>query len=242
MKQSHIAWKLLLAGTLSCQVACTADGAESMQIIRNQLPGEGCEISTTESGAYQPRGRIDVSSVNGYRFTPLVKSFAVIPENENTLRRIFVEGANVDIVFQGSNQPTLGAGLENSINFRAPFSGSIEAGGSTAFDFDIVTRELLADLVDDVTPESPVQIQASITVVGELDGDGIESNTFKYPVEVCDGCMTNQLGPCLGLSDEVEYSTGGVCNTKQDGALDCCTAEDGSLTCPAVAIPIPDPV
>lgn len=241
MKQSHIAWKLLLAGALTCQVACTADGAESMLIIRNQLPDEGCAVSTGTSGPYQPRGRIDVSSVNGYRFTPLVSSTA--EENPPaSLRRIFVEGANVDISFQGSNIPTPGAGLENSINFRAPFSGSIEAEGETTFDFEIVTRELLADLVDDVTPDNPVQIMASVTIVGELDGDTIESNTFKYPVEVCDGCMRNVLGPCLGLPEETEISQGGVCNTDQDGALDCCTAEDGSLTCPAIPIIPPDPV
>lgn len=238
MKQWHTAWKLLLVGGLTSQFGCTADGAESIQIIRNQLPDEGCVIPTVADGPYQPRGRIDVNSPNGYRFTPLVQSFA--EENDNSMRRTFINGANIDISFAGSNTPVVSAGLENSIKFRTLFSGSIAASGSTSLDFDIVTRELLADLVDDVTPTNPVQIVASVTIIGELDGDGIESNTFTYPVEVCDGCTTNVLGLCSELDPALEISTGGVCNTLQDGVLDCCTEADGSLTCPA-AIP-PEPV
>jgi len=236
MKLSNISWKLLLAGSLTCQVACTAEGAESMLLLRNQQPTEGCQISVNPTGAYQPAGRIDVSSAQGYRFTPLIQNLA--QSNMNSMKRIFIEGANVDIEFLNANPPTVGAGLENSINFRAPFSGSVESNGFTTFDFTIVTRELLADLADDVTPTNSIQLSANITIVGELDGDSVESNTFKYPVEVCDGCMRNVLGPCLGLDEGLAISQGGVCNTNQDGQLDCCTAADGSLTCPAIEIPI----
>lgn len=239
MKLSNIPWKLLLAGSLTCQVACTADGAETLQLLRNQLPADGCVVPIDSTGPFQPRGRIDVSSNQGYRFTPLVQNVAIA--NENSMRRIFVDGANVDIEFVGANAPDPASFQDNYINFRSPFSGSIAAEGLTSFDFDIVSRELLADLASAVTPTSSVQLIASVTIVGDLDGDTVESNTFSYPVEICDGCMRNVLGPCLGLSETLEISGGGACNSNQDGILDCCTAGDGSLTCPAVPIAI-DPV
>ncbi len=239
MKLLNTTWKLLLAGSLTSLIGCTADGAESLLILRNQVPEAvaegGCSVPTTPTPTFRSSGLIDVRSFNGYLFTPLVQNVA--EETDNSSRRIFASGANVDISFEGANPPTPSAGLENSVSFRAPLSGSVGAGGLTAFAFEIITRELLADLVDDVTPTNPVLLTANVTIVGELDGDTLESNIFRYPVEVCDGCMRNVLGPCLGLEAE-NIAVGGACRTNQDGVLDCCTAEDGSLTCPAVPIEI----
>jgi hypothetical protein len=211
-----------------------------MQVLRNQQPSEGCDISVDPSGPFQPRGLIDVSSTQGYRFTPLVQNVAIA--NDNSMKRIFVEGANVDIEFVGSNAPDPAAFQENYISFRSPFSGSIEAEGFASFDFDIMSRELVAGLVGSVTPTSSIQLIASVTIVGELDGDGIESNTFKYPIEVCDGCMQNLIGACLGLDPTTEIAGGGACNPLQDGVIDCCTGDGGELVCPAVPIIPPDPV
>ncbi len=229
MKQSQMPWTLLLVGALTTHVGCAADGAESMQILRNQVPGEGCSIPIAETGDFQGRGKIDVNSTTGYLFTPLIKSF--VESNDNTNRIIFVEGADVSIEFTGSNAPT--SALTDSLSFRTYISGSLTAGGATALAFDLVTADLLADLQDDVTPDNPVQLLASVTIFGDLDGSTVESNTFKYPVEICDGCLTNVLGSCVGL-EASEVGTGGACNLLQDGVLDCCTASDDSLVCPAV--------
>ena len=236
MKQSQIAWKLLLAAGLTFQLGCTADGADPIQILRNQVPGADCVIPTDSAGAFLSRGIIDVNSTGGYLFTPLVLSDA--EANEVAARRFFAEGADVDIEFVGANIPTVSGGLESSISFRTLISGSIDASATSTFAFEIVSPALLADLVDDVTPTNPVQLVASVKLVGNLEGNDVESNTFNYPVEVCSGCLTNVIGACEGL-EETDISSGGACNPAQDGITDCCTAPDGSLTCPAVPIIAP---
>lgn len=241
MKQSYMPWQILLAGALTTQVAC-ADGADSIQILRNQVPDEGCVIPVGSSDEFQPRGRIDVTASSGYLFTPLVQS--LVEEVESASRLVFVEGANVDISFVG-NPPDAGVisslNANNLLQFRQPFSGSIEPGGQSSFAFDVVPRQVLDALEDHVTSDNPVQLSVDIVIVGSLGGSGVDSNTFKYPVEVCSGCLTNVLGACDAIPEGVEVRTGGVCNTLQDGVLDCCSNADGSLTCPAVPI-VPPPV
>jgi hypothetical protein len=229
MKQSQVPWQILLAGVLSTTVACAAEGAESIQILRNQLPAEGCEIPLDTSGAFQPRGRIDVAAGSGYLFTPLVQSN--VEPSMGAGRWVFVEGADISLEFVGANAPSGSFG--DLLNFRSLFSGSIEPGGVGTFAFDVVPKQLLGMLT--VNVDDPLQVVASVELVGTLDGGDVRSNTFNYPIEICNGCMTNVLGACLGLT-ATEISSGGTCQTLQDGVLDCCTDEAGALVCPAVPI------
>ena len=229
MKQSQVTWQIFLAGVLGATGACAADGAESIQILRNQVPGEGCVIPTDTSGLFQPRGRIDVAASSGYLFTPIIQSN--VEPSEAAGRWVFVEGANVSLEFVGSNAP--GTDFGDLTNFRSLFSGSIEPGGVASFAFDIVPKQLLGMLT--VNVDDPLQVVATIEVTGTLDGSDVTSNTFSYPVEICNGCMTNVLGACEGL-EATEISLGGACQTYQDGVVDCCTDAEGALVCPAVPI------
>lgn len=230
MKQSQVPWRILLAGVLSTTVGCAAEGAESIQILRNQAPGDECVIPTDTGGEFQPRGRIDVAAGSGYLFTPLVQSN--VEPSESAGRWIFVEGADVSLEFVGANAPSGDFG--DLLNFRSLFSGSIEPGGVSTFAFDVVPKQLLSQLT--VNVDDPLQVVASIELVGTLDGSDVESNTFNYPVEICNGCLTNVLGACLGLDESIDIRLGGVCQTLQDGVIDCCTDDAGGLVCPAVPI------
>jgi hypothetical protein len=228
MKQSQM-WKVLLAGVLMTSVACV-DGAESIQILRNQLPTDGCVVPTSADGEYQSFGRIDIASQVGYLFTPLIQSNAEAVDE--TTRLVFMKGANVDISFpSGGGEGT----ADDLLHFRQPFSGSLSAGGVLTPSFDIVPKQTLDTLT--VNAGGFLQLSVDVAAVGDLDGSEVTSNTFTYPVEVCSGCLTNVLGDCDGLDlSGVTVRTGGVCNVLQDGIMDCCSAPDGSLTCPAVAI------
>ena len=238
MKKSHTLYQILLAGALSAQVACV-DAAESIQILQNQVAGEGCVVGTDKS-TFQARGRIDVNATGGYLFTPLVENSAV--SSQSATRRVFVEGANVDIEFPGGEFSTddFDAAL---VSFKKPFSGSIDPGASNTFAFEVISKKLLDDMATAGLAEgSPVEVIAKVEIVGTMDGSGLSSNVFSYPIEVCNGCLTNVVGDCTDLPTELEIRTGGTCQTLQDGVLDCCVKSDETMSCPAVAEIVPEPV
>ena len=196
-------------------------------------------ISTSNTGEFQPRGRIDVAAGSGYLFTPLVQSKAEAADNADRL--VFIEGADVKLESVHGDSNGVLSGLDGAlIDFRTLFSGSIEPGGFGSFAFDVVHKDVLTALAGTVNPDNPVQILASVSIVGTLDGSDVSSNTFKYPIEVCDGCMTTILGACDAIPEDTDAKQGGVCQPLQDGLLDCCTAGDGTLVCPAVPV-VPDP-
>jgi hypothetical protein len=78
-------------------------------------------------------------------------------------------------------------------------------------------------------------VTAEVVVFGDLNGGDVESVPFFYPVDVCDGCLKIDRGPCSGLPDDFEPEQGGECNPLQDAAADCCTDADGDDVCPAPA-------
>ena len=55
--------------------ACTTDAGASFYIVQNQVTEEGCVISA-DPGACRARGTVDVLSLSGYIFTPVVQSLA----------------------------------------------------------------------------------------------------------------------------------------------------------------------
>jgi hypothetical protein len=55
------------------------------------------------------------------------------------------------------------------------------------------------------------------------------SDPFNYPLQVCNGWLVGNLGPCPFKN---VVNTGNACNPAQDDIVDCCT-DNGALICPA---------
>lgn len=234
MKQRYIPWHLVLGGLVAAQAGCV-DAADPLRILRNQSPDPGCIVSDSTSGIFLPRGQIDVAAASGYLFTPVVTNEA---ESTTTVDRlVFLEGANVDLLFTDPDfysEGELSTFKDEGLTyFIQPFSGSIEAGGSAGFAFEVIPKALLDNIAGKLGEGESTQIIAAVEMVGEINGNEVSSNVFKYPIQVCNGCLTNVLGSCDALP-EGEIRTGGTCQALQDGVVDCCTEADGSLTCPAV--------
>ncbi len=231
---------LVLAG------ACVDNNADSgLVILRNVAPEQGCIVDPTSS-AVRTSGIIEDDAAGGYVFTPVVRNDLVSFEGENiTARSIFVSGARVTIdfydaaLFTAAEQATFDT--DGLTKFVVPSSGAIDPnGGMQTFHLEIVPSELiakiapkLAAMTTDPTPSTILDVR--VQFFGTRAGDDVSSNTFRYPVEVCHGCLTNVLGPCDTLSSSIEARVGGVCGPDQDGVVDCCLAADSSLVCPAVA-------
>lgn len=238
---------LLLAFALSSMglgTACT-DAGEPLIILQNQVPEEGCVVPVTETNGFRPRGIIDVQSASGYLFTPLVQNNAVTLEANPNTRIASVQGATVKLTLQeGSGVDVASPTVAPLIDFTKRFSGSIQPdGGLSSFSFTIIDKNLLDAMAGSLgTPDQRLEVEADIRVFARMGGGEVESLPFVYVVDVCNGCMLVDVGPCANLPDGFTPLQGGVCNPLQDVFTECCTEIDDTLTCPAVSTPVVDPL
>ncbi len=219
--------------------ACVDTNADSgLRIIANSAPGDLCVVDPSAL-TFQDDGIIDANSFFGYLFTPIVTNDLVTFGDELTApKTIYVTHARVDIKFYDPsfNDLPVDRGL---VHFQVATSGSIEPnGGRVGLSFEVVPVDLLAAIGDQLpdpmngVPPSRTTLDVSVQLVGTHGGDEVVSNVFRYPVEVCDGCLVANVGACTLLPEGFEAQTGGVCNTLQDGVLECCDSS-GALVCPA---------
>ena len=231
--QNYIPLSMLVVGVFATQTGCV-DAGETLRILRNQAPSEGCVIPTGESDQFLSSGIIDTDANGGYLFTPLIESRAV--GNNETDRRIFLKSAVVRLRFEDDffDDATLNRLEDEGLTrFSQPVSGSIPANGSSTLAFELISKQLLVEMAAAVG-DGVTRVTADVEIRGTVDGGDVASPTFSYPVEVCTGCLTRNLGACTDVDDS-SVQTGGVCQPLQDGFVDCCTAADDSLVCPAVA-------
>lgn len=218
--------RFAFAATAALLASACTDAGTTLIVLQNQVPGEGCTVSADRSNQFFPRGRIDAAAEDGYLFTPLVQNVAEATQNDNQ-RILFVEGA--DITLSGEFE------ADGSLTeFSQAFSGSLLPGDFASFAFIIVPEQLVRDLGESLPDGGEVAVNAEITIFGTVDGGSVESQPFKYTVDVCDGCTLIDNGSCAALPDGFEASNGGACQPLQDGQLDCCTSSEGALVCPAV--------
>ena len=228
--------RTVLITCIFAALGCTSDAGTTLLVTKNTVPGNNCVIEVSTS-TFIARGRIDVNAESGYLFTPEVQNIATSAMGDPE-RIVIVEGANVDLEFSGSlSAADFDAGL---VSFSVGFAGPVEPnGGTSTFAFDIIPYQLLVDLRDELGAGNRTLVTAKVSVFGTLEGGDVESNTFSYPVDVCNGCLKSVVGECAALPTGFQAQTGGICQPLQDGFLECCT-NNGVEICPAIALE-PDP-
>lgn len=235
--QNYIPLSMLVVSAFATQSGCV-DAGETLRILRNQEPTGLCVVADDESSAFLSSGLIDTTADTGYIFTPLVENRAV--GDVETDRRVFIDGAVVRLKFATDffDAATLTRlETEGLSYFTQPFSGSIVSNGLGAFKFEIIPRVVLEEMQGNLPAGEFTRITAEIEMRGTIDGKDVTSPAFIYPIEVCNGCLVQDLGLCAELTTE-EIQIGGACQERQDGYIDCCTDLEGEEQCPAVA---PDP-
>ncbi len=238
IRHQNLTLALVLSG--AALIGCVNNGADGpMRIIGNVVPEDGCLVDST-STTFNDDGVIEASSRLGYVFTPAVINDITLVDGEVAANKtIYVTGARVDISFYDTELGEAVAADAELLEFQVPVAGTIDPGGGTsAFSFEVVPPELLAAIgarlgvVTEANPLPRTVLDVRIQMVGTKGGGEVESNVFRYPVEVCVGCLRIDQGACAMLPASFDASPGGVCNVLQDGALDCC---DNYTVCPARA-------
>ncbi len=202
-------------------------------IMYNKAPTSSCQLSATDDGMGISAGFIDANSSWGYFFTPLVKNFAATTDYVTTEQRLaFIEGADITL----DTDINTGLGSEYTA-FSQRFSAVVEPdGGIAVLGFELIPVEVVQAHRGQLGSSGIAKIRATVTMFGRIAGADFETQDYTYWVEVCDGCLINDLGPCEGLT-ETPSNTGGACVPLQDtSSVDCCT-DGGTYECPASVEP-----
>jgi hypothetical protein len=214
--------------------ACVDDNADSgMVVLKAVAPDEGCTFSA-DADRLLTSGHIDAAADRGYLIAPLIRNdLTTVTGEAKTPKTIFVTGAQVvvkfydDDLFSADERAMMTA--DGLTRYLTPFSGSVDPnGGTVVLPFEAVPTDLLAKVGERLTDRDRFStvLDAQIQIVGRRGGGDVESNLFRFPIEVCADCERFVIGDCATLSDTAVIRTGGACQPSQDGQVDCCIGPD----------------
>jgi hypothetical protein len=217
-------------------------------IVHNQRPDQGCAVSPEVAHAYAGQGRLDASLVGdssayAYSLFPLLQND--LPRSgqpgANEPYRLTIEAFLVNLeldkdapaaarqVFDelGANDAT-----RRFLAFEEPYAATLEGGGGRlAAGVHVVPAEVVRRLKSAGAFEgvAAVRMMVKLRARGRGQNGAIETPVFRFPLDVCVGCLLNLRGACPVAE---LANPGNVCNLAQDDLVDCCM-EGRSLRCPA---------
>jgi hypothetical protein len=214
---------------------CVGSGDETVVILQDQAPQAGCVVAAGIGSTFIGSGLIDTASAQGYVFTPIAQNFATATAENEHQHIAFVTGADVDISFADDTLTSKYA-KDGVTRFEVPYAAMIAPGGTASMAFEIVPHSLINQLGAELSaPSDRVLLLVDVQLVGTLNNGDFNSQTFRFPVEVCSGCLAQSVGACSSLSTSfMPVNEGGNCNPLQDAPVDCCSNDTGGFVCPAV--------
>lgn len=234
-------WLGAVVGLAAVLGGCTADGGDAgIIVLRSVAPSDMCTFSSSDSELTVSQGTLDASFGAGYQLGIQMISRITALTGQEVQRSVFVTGAKVDVAFPDSMLFTAAELTElrtgGLTHFKSLFSTPIRPnGGITDVAFDAIPFELVGRVRAKPGFTSVVAL-VSFQVVGGLGttGDDLESDPYQFAVTITNGGLVNLKGACADLSTAFEPRSGNGCGRPQDGIIDCCTAPDNTLVCPAV--------
>jgi hypothetical protein len=219
-------------------------------IVQNQVPlaaNGSCSIPAGRGQQYAGDGVLDVALVS----PTAVSAYDMYPLLQNDLprsgaggveaNRLFVKGFRVRLELDAAAPAparqvfdALAADetARRNLAFEEPWSGTVDPGGGViatgvhAFPGELA-RRLAAAKVFEAAPT--VRVFATVQALGAREQGDLTTPEFRFPINVCAGCLVSQLGPCPVAA---RTHNGNACNLAQDDAVDCCTSDAGMI-CPA---------
>jgi hypothetical protein len=198
---------------------CVADSAQnnSLVLLKNQAPDANCNVAGADNGTFIGAGILDIADGDAYFMTPLIElRTEVFDSNDPLARSVTIQGAEVSI--------------DGFDTFSERFSVVMPPNSSIGALIRLVDRA-------DMNVAAGDSLLAEVVVFGETAGSSVESNTFDYPIDVCDGCLrSGETTPCTSF----QAPDGELCFPGQDSfGVACCTDSAGTLQCPGFLEPPP---
>jgi hypothetical protein len=233
----------VLAGTATL-AACSSNTPPGLFIIvQNQVPDSTCAIPATLGDVYRSTGTLDVRVAGDYELFPLMQNDFPGPTGGQNVdgNRIAISGFDVDVGLPVNAEAgpiaTLIQSLHNLpdddpakplVQYSRLASGSVASGGGNtssrvvAFPADLAT---MIRAMGVLSPTKTYWVEATVRARGSSLTGNVRSDAFHYPIELCDGCLTVDLGQCDAMTP-----TGTSCTPGQDNFVGCCEVS-GQLVC-----------
>ncbi|MFN0248254.1 MAG: hypothetical protein ACKV2T_15285 [Kofleriaceae bacterium] len=212
-----------------------ADGAgdEAIYIAKAvAASGESCSFSSSPDSPFIGHGLITAFSPAPYLIHPQLRS--KVSDSAGADKTIQIHGARISLDFQDDAIDDLVDSRHKKFQslFSAPLAPN--EGSATDTSFTLVPEGALEAIAATIgTGEDfETEVVGKIVVYGDLAGDEVTSQEFRFPVTICSNCVTVNRGTCP-LPAGTTVRAGNACNPFQDGVVDCCSLPEGIL-CPAV--------
>jgi hypothetical protein len=227
-------------------LGCSGTPPGTFIVVHNQVPLSDCSIPGMLTDAYRPFGVYDVSPAEGSLLRSLVGGYALFPLLQNDFpgasgdvegNRIALSGWDVEIGVAANAEPGAITDLITSltttndplVKYSTVTSGSVGSGGGFTASMVNAFPEDLGTMIHSMGILSPTRtywIEATVRARGTTLVQSVESQEFHYPIQLCDGCLTVDVGPC-GPTPVAS----GACTPGQDFAPLACCEKVGELVC-----------
>ncbi|HVX98123.1 MAG TPA: hypothetical protein VHK47_24630 [Polyangia bacterium] len=231
----------IVGALAACLAGCgTPPGA--FIIVQNQVPNDDCTIPAAKGNLYQGEGIVDLSIAGGYELFPLLENDFPGPSGGQDVdgNRIALSGFDVEVGLPASFEPGPIADLIQNLQALSPddpkrtlvaystlTSGSVASGGgNTASHVNVLPSDLMAQIRDlkVLSASKSYWIEVSVRARGNTLAGSVQSDAFRYPIQLVDGRLGIDTGTCTSTP------TRSVCTPGQDGFVKCCE-NAGQLVC-----------
>jgi hypothetical protein len=225
----------------SSAAACATNGGESIIVLKNVVPADGCTFNSSESEAFVTHGTLDLAFDHPYLFAGQMKSRVVLSADPTgtgsttsdiDAKTIFLRSANIDLAFP--NPPFALTGLSPGLtHFKKLFSAVLRPESITDATFELIPADLTKEILAINAAPPNIEVEATFTIIGDMGGNSVSSQPFVFPVTLGNNLTLHNQGTCP-LPKGTVVDPGNPCNIAQDGDVDCCTdATTNTLVCPA---------
>jgi hypothetical protein len=234
---------LVLSVGGSALAAGCAENDATLFIIGVAKMESDCTYSASASTVLLPRGRYDVGFEGSYQVGLVLGNQMASRGQKSRSRsetsRIILEGAEVSL--------SLPSGSQFRPPFSAPGAGFVDVSSGSEPGYGIVTVVVVPYPSEYQSRKAAVDagyVLAEIKAFGKtLGGQAVESNVFRFPIDVCYGCLVTFPASELGADGcELSTDTTGVpCVWGQDSQVDCATcvgSYPGVCKNPGVEMPV----
>ena len=156
------------------------------------------------------------------------------PQSDRTeTSRITVTLASVNVTTVASDGSSAALGDP----FTVQVESFVNPGGGGVTGYGLVQVTLIDDAVtailrkDLTTTTARKSVAATVKLYGQTLGEQqVVSNSFTYPIEVCNGCSITGLVPAVDLTPSVPLP-GLVCQSAMGETFSCAFGQDGNTPC-----------
>lgn len=213
---------LLLALFASGSVGCVNNDA-SLSILQMQDVSEATSCTATSAvGVGLSRGIFDVHFSNGFQG---YLGFPIVRNNETSrmpssdspqLNSIQLLGANVSLSFTDATAESKVPVADRKF-FWASAGGRLDPSDTGPLPIEVVPIDVITALK--LGTNDLVTVTAKIEPVGMQTSDRLVGGPIYFPVDICNGCLGQDLGACPLPAGTVATAT---CFPAQDVSATCC--------------------